>query len=260
MKIGIFSDIHENVNMLEKALRLAEVHQCDDLVCLGDIVGYDQRFYAYLNNRNAKACLNLIRSNCRWIVAGNHDLHAARRYPVYSNGFIFPEHWFEMNSEERKIASKGKVWCYEAEAPSNLEEDDLHFLQSLPEFIMAKIPGLNCLFSHYLFPDVSGSTTRYIERNHQLLKHWEFMFQHEVNISFSGHAHGHLTSFAYPYRNNRARSFFKAFHTVASDRFHLGDETTAIMLLPLAGDKSRTGFALFDSEQMTLNIIATNIM
>lgn len=259
MKIGILTDIHENVNMLQEALRQAEVQGCDELACLGDIIGYDQRFYAYLNNRDAKACLDLVRSNCRWIVAGNHDLHAARRFPAYSNGFNYPTQWFEMKPEERKRVSRGKVWCYEAEAPHNLAEDDLDFLQSLPEYLIVPIRNMTCLFSHYLFPDTSGSTTLYMERNQQLQKHWEFLSLHKIRLSFSGHAHGHHTGFAYPVRDSIFRSYFKAFHAIASDNFKLGNEIMAIMLLPLAGEKGRTGFAVLEADSMKLNIISTGI-
>jgi len=159
MKIGIITDIHENVSMLREALRLASVHRCDELVCLGDIVGYDRRFYSFDAGRSAKSCLYLIRSNCRWIVAGNHDLYAAARFPSYSNGFEYPSDWFKMNSEERKSASRGKVWYYEKEAPNDLDEDDISFLKSLPEYIAPPDYPIGCLFSHYLFPDLSGSTT-----------------------------------------------------------------------------------------------------
>jgi len=112
MKIGIITDIHENVEMLREALRLASVNKCDEIVCLGDIVGYDQRFYTFIQKRSATTCLDLVRSNCRWIVPGNHDLFAAGRVPSYTNGFKYPDTWFEMNAGERKKVAQGKVWCY----------------------------------------------------------------------------------------------------------------------------------------------------
>jgi predicted phosphodiesterase len=260
MNIGIITDIHENVDMLREAIKLAVVHKCDELVCLGDIVGYDQRFYSCNTKRSAKTCLDLIRSNCRWIMAGNHDLFAAGRMPAYSNGFEYPDKWFMMNAEERKKASRGKVWCYEGDAPNDLGEDELLFLKSLPEYITTSVSGLNCLFSHYIFPDFSGSTTRYIKRNHQLKGHWEFMNLHEIKFSFSGHSHTSFTGFAYQGKKNGAGSFLKAIHSVPSDSFNLGDERVVILLPPLAGEKGRTGFSIIDSDSMKLNIISTGII
>jgi len=260
MKIGIITDIHENVSMLREAIRLAAVHRCDELVCLGDMVGYDQRFYNFDTGRSAKTCLDLIRSHCRWIVAGNHDLYAAGRFPSYSNGFEYPHNWFKMDSEERKSASRGKVWYYEREAPNNLGEEDVSFLKSLPEYITTSDSGIGCLFSHYLFPDLSGSSTRYIERNHQLKGHWEFMNVNKVKFSFSGHSHTHFTGFAYQRKINGFGSFLKAIHSVPSESFTLDDEMVVILLPPLAGEKGRTGFSIIDLDNMKLNIISTNII
>ncbi len=111
MKVGVITDIHEDIIKLREVISLAEYHKCDELACLGDIVGFDRRFYGYNSNRSAKLCLDLIRSNCRWIVAGNHDLFAASRTPSYSNGFSYPENWFQMNIEDRKhsVRRKGLV-------------------------------------------------------------------------------------------------------------------------------------------------------
>ncbi|HDR68436.1 MAG TPA: hypothetical protein ENN61_05230 [Bacteroidaceae bacterium] len=120
MRLGLITDIHENMGMLSEALRLASVHQCDELACLGDIVGYDHRFYSFNPRRSAKACLDLVRSNCRWIVPGNHDLFAAKKIPSFTNGFIYPEKWFNIDLAERKKLSGGKVWCYEGEEPNDL--------------------------------------------------------------------------------------------------------------------------------------------
>ncbi len=255
MKIGILTDIHENTRMLQEALRLAEVKKCDELVCLGDIVGFDKRFYKFVRERSAKKCLELIRSNCKWIVAGNHDLFAARRFPAYSNGFSYPDRWFAMSSEERKSASAGKVWSYEFDDPNDLGEDDIAFIRSLPEFITTSFMGISSLFSHYIFPDFTGSTTQYIERNRQLKAAWDFMSDRQVMYSFSGHSHGCFAGFAY--RNSS--SFFKAINSIPTDSFSLGNEMIVITLPPLAGDKGKTGFSIIDTETRRIDIISTII-
>ena len=260
MKIGIITDIHENVEMLQEAIKMAAVHKCDELVCLGDIVGYDRRFYSYNAKRSAKTCLDLVRSNCRWIVAGNHDLFAAGRIPSYSNGFEYPDNWFQLNIEERKKASRGKVWCYEEDAPNDLGENEILFLSSLPEYITTSVPGITCIFSHYIFPDLTGSTTQYIERNRQLKGLWGFMDLHKVKFSFSGHSHNWFTGFAYQGKINGAGSFLKAIHPVPYDNINLGDEMIMIILPPLTGEKGRTGFSIVDSDRMKINIISISIV
>ena len=232
MRIGIITDIHENEAALSEALRLAGSHKCDEMACLGDIVGYDTRFYDHSRARSASACIRILRSECRWITAGNHDLNAAGRIPSFSNGFDYPENWFSLNDAERKKLSDGKVWCYEYDATNGLNDSELEFLGGLPEFLIISETGVPCLFSHYIFPDFTGSTTLYIERSRQMKKHWEFMNNNNLHLSFIGHSHNHFPGFAY--KNNS--SFFRAFHSLPQDNFHIGKEPVVIML-PLFREK-----------------------
>jgi len=162
--------------------------------------------------------------------------------------------WFKMDACERKKLSRGKVWCYEGEAPNDLGEDDLLYLRSLSEYIILPFEGTNCLFSHYIYPDLTGSTTNYIERNNQLDKLWDFMNNHQVRYSFSGHSHNHFAGLAY----KGGRSFFKAIHSVPCYSFNLGNEMLLILLPPVAGEKGRTGFSIIDSDNLKLDIIAIN--
>lgn len=254
MKVGIITDIHENVGMLSEALRLAELHKCDELVCLGDIIGFDSRFYKN-NKRSARACLELIRSNCRWIVAGNHDLHAASRIPSHSDGFIYPGDWFEMSAAERKKLAGGKVWSYEFDEPNDLGMDDIEFLKTLPEYIITPVNGINYLFSHYTFPDFTGSTTRYVKRNGQLKDNWKFMKSNKIQISFTGHTHNIFAGFAYRISN----PFLMAIHSIPGNNFNLGNEMVIIGLLPLSGDKGRTGFSIIDFTNMKMEIVSTTL-
>jgi predicted phosphodiesterase len=59
----ILSDIHSNLEALEKSLALAE-GKYDQVLCLGDLVGYGP---------DPNAVVSLIRSLARTIVRGNHD-------------------------------------------------------------------------------------------------------------------------------------------------------------------------------------------
>jgi hypothetical protein len=251
MRIGIITDIHENAILLHEVLRMADKHHCNEVACLGDIVGYDTRFSDHSATRSAKECVGLVRSICRWIVAGNHDLFASARLPSWSNGFVYPENWFGISGAERKKISSGKVWCYESEASNDLSADESEFLSGIPEFLIPSGISDTFLFSHYIFPDFTGSTTQYIERNHQLKDHWEFMNSHNLKFSFIGHAHNSFAGFAY----NNNRSFLKAFHSLPNNTFCLGDEPVVILLPPLSGEKDRTGFSIIDTINMRLSIL-----
>jgi len=253
MKIGLITDIHENNLLLADALRLASAHKCDEIVCLGDIVGYDRRFYNYDSSRSGSECIRLVRENCKWVTAGNHDLFAARILPSYSNGFIYPDNWFSLDTAQRKYMSSGKVWCYEGDSPNDLTDYDIEYLRGIPEYIMTSDPGIPCLFSHYLAPDFTGSTTIYIERGRQLKHHWEVLGSNRIRLSFSGHSHNHFTGFAY----RSANSLMKAIHSFSGDVFYLGKETTAIILPPLSGEKGRRGFSILDTSNLVIQIITS---
>jgi predicted phosphodiesterase len=253
MKIGIVTDIHENAMLLEEALRVMALSKCDEIVCLGDIVGYDSRFYRYDDSRSAKKCVRLIRSTCRWVTAGNHDLYAARVFPSYSNGFSYPDNWYDLDPFQRKIISAGKVWCYEGEATNDLSGDDISYLRSIPEYIITDQPGLPCLFTHYFAPDFTGSTTTYIERGSQLKYHWQTLKNKGAGYSFSGHCHSHFTGFAY----KSGSLYSKAIHSFSGNRFNLGKEMVAVILPPLSGEKGRRGFSILDTDNMVINILSS---
>jgi predicted phosphodiesterase len=255
MKIGIITDIHENAPMLRKVIDLAEKHGCDELACLGDIVGYDSRFYGYQKERSARECVKLVKASCKWIVAGNHDLFASGRFPGYTNGFEYPAGWFSMAPAERKSASKGKVWSYECDEPNDLGEQDLEFMRSLPELVTDLIDGVSYMFSHYIYPDLSGSTTRYVERNRQICLAWEFLEHNNVRYSFSGHSHQLFAGFAY----KSSGSMLKAVHPIPDRIFNLGDEPVIIILPPLSGEKGRTGFSIADTGNRKVSIITSGL-
>ena len=64
MRIAVISDIHANLQALEKSLELIKQNTVDEIICLGDIVGY---------GANPNECLSLIRETTPHILLGNHD-------------------------------------------------------------------------------------------------------------------------------------------------------------------------------------------
>ncbi|MDP2209786.1 MAG: metallophosphoesterase family protein [Bacteroidota bacterium] len=68
MLIAIISDIHSNLEALQKAVEIIEQKAVDRVICLGDIVGY---------GANPKQCLELTRKISHHIIMGNHDQAAA---------------------------------------------------------------------------------------------------------------------------------------------------------------------------------------
>ncbi|HTX19314.1 MAG TPA: metallophosphoesterase family protein [Bacteroidota bacterium] len=64
MKLAIISDIHGNLEGLMKALSIIDERRVDEIVCLGDVVGY---------GANPNECLDLVRKRCSVVIKGNHD-------------------------------------------------------------------------------------------------------------------------------------------------------------------------------------------
>jgi predicted phosphodiesterase len=64
MRFGVISDIHGNFHALQAVLCRLGAMQVDEIICLGDIVGYGP---------NPAACLDLVYKHCLVIVRGNHD-------------------------------------------------------------------------------------------------------------------------------------------------------------------------------------------
>jgi predicted phosphodiesterase len=64
MKYAIISDIHSNLEALTKALEIIDQRSVDEIICLGDIVGY---------GANPNECISLVRQRCSTVIKGNHD-------------------------------------------------------------------------------------------------------------------------------------------------------------------------------------------
>lgn len=64
MRIAIIADIHANLEALEKVCDILQRKQIDQIVCLGDIVGY---------GANPNECMTIVRNKAHHILLGNHD-------------------------------------------------------------------------------------------------------------------------------------------------------------------------------------------
>jgi diadenosine tetraphosphatase ApaH/serine/threonine PP2A family protein phosphatase len=70
MRIGIFSDIHANVEALQAVLEAYKSERIDKYVCLGDTVGY---------GASPNECCDLVRKVAEFTILGNHDAAVAGR-------------------------------------------------------------------------------------------------------------------------------------------------------------------------------------
>jgi len=101
MRVGVISDVHSNLVALEAVLE--DMPDVDDLVCAGDVVGY---------NPHPAACVGVVRERSIPTVMGNHDRMVATGRNFYGN----------------QMARAGVTHARE-----ELEEDGIAWLAGLPD-------------------------------------------------------------------------------------------------------------------------------
>lgn len=86
MKVAILSDIHGNRQAFEAVLDAIEASECQEMWCLGDLVGY---------GADPDACVELARRHAAICLAGNHDLGVRGTLPLeqFSRGAALAAEW-----------------------------------------------------------------------------------------------------------------------------------------------------------------------
>lgn len=190
MKLGFISDIHEDILSLEKSFRILAKENCDSVLCLGDIVGFALPFYRYITTRNAEECIRLIKENCSLSVIGNHDLYAIKKIPEHKAGFNYDDNWYQLDYEVRVKKARNRIWLYEDnEIRTRLSDSSKEFLSNLNEVEFYDAGEIKIMISHFCFPDFSGSAIFFPGEAFHLKKHFSFMKDNKVTLSFSGHGH-----------------------------------------------------------------------
>lgn len=64
MRYAVLSDVHSNLEALEAVLHDVGIRKSEDILFLGDAVGYGP---------NPNECIELLVKNCKILLAGNHD-------------------------------------------------------------------------------------------------------------------------------------------------------------------------------------------
>jgi predicted phosphodiesterase len=96
VRIAVVSDIHGNRQAFESVLDVIEASDCEELWCLGDLVGY---------GAEPDACVELARRHAAICLAGNHDLGVRGSLPLeeFSRGAALAAKWTQetITSETR---------------------------------------------------------------------------------------------------------------------------------------------------------------
>jgi predicted phosphodiesterase len=151
VRIATLSDIHSNLEALERLFQALEKVDVDAIYCLGDIVGY---------NADPSRCVDLVREHCTGIVLGNHDAAVARQAPI------------EALPPDGQAAARHNRSC--------LSESQLSYLANLPRTITAQ----NCTFVHAT-PDDPSAWKR-LTTYPAAQKQFDFF---DTDVCFVGHTH-----------------------------------------------------------------------
>jgi diadenosine tetraphosphatase ApaH/serine/threonine PP2A family protein phosphatase len=103
VRLAIISDIHSNLEALTTTFEFIDTHSVDEVVCLGDVVGY---------GANPNECLAIVRQRCTVILLGNHDAAAVD---------LSVANQFTMN------ARLSALWTHQV-----LDDESKEFLKTLP--------------------------------------------------------------------------------------------------------------------------------
>lgn len=247
MRYAIIADIHEDIINLEIALKKIEKQKCDKVICLGDISGFSVPYYHYYESRNASECLRLIRENCFIIVAGNHDLKAAGKVPENTPEFDYPSTWFDMDFHEQRLISKGKLWLYDDNELNPLYTiKDIEFLRTLPEFDSFSCGSFNFLLSHYLYPNLTGSSRSFYSEHEEFNEHREFMKLQNCHVAIAGHRH-YTGLMAATEKNGVITRRFNSRHFIL--------EQDCIHVPQIAGNQIGNGFCIFETDSFTIKTV-----
>lgn len=258
-RIALIADIHEDVVSLKKALKMIEGEKCDQIFCLGDVLGYPMVRGRYESTRNATECISLIQRHCSGVVLGNHDYFHLRKLPEYRNGFKFPAGWFDLSPEQQTELSANRVWNYSDDLPVELNRNDIEFLSTQPEIISREFGGRKVLFSHFLYPNFSAYISGFNGGSIKLNDHFRYLAQQEYSLSICGHMHMEGVGISYGPVEGLLSRLFQGFIYYSYGVRKLKNKTCCITLPALADNRQVNGFAILDTTDFTINVVSLNI-
>lgn len=151
MKIGVIGDIHGNLEALTAVLRALEAEHVEDIVCVGDVVGY---------GADPVECIRTVRERASVVVAGNHDYGAVGKQALdYFNS----------------AAREAVLWT-----AKRLSEEDRGWLSNLP--LVHRVKEYELVHASVFMPEAF----EYIFNPEEAAP--SFTYQ-KANLAFFGHTH-----------------------------------------------------------------------
>jgi diadenosine tetraphosphatase ApaH/serine/threonine PP2A family protein phosphatase len=137
MRIGIFSDVHANIEALTAVLEAFRSERIDKYVCIGDTVGY---------GASPNECCDIIRELAAFTILGNHDAAVAGRMD-YSYYYDAARHALDLHA--RILSPENMAWL--KSLPYQVQDGHVTFCHGSPvnleefEYIFSKEQAAQCL-------------------------------------------------------------------------------------------------------------------
>ena len=153
MRLGIFSDVHSNLEALEAVIAEYKDKRIDKYICLGDVVGY---------GANPNECCDIVRNMASVVVLGNHDAAVAG---LMDYSFYYHE------------AREALDWCARQLTPENLSWlRDLPYMESMQDLCFSHGSPIKPENFDYIFT---------INQATDLLRNYDQI----ADVNFIGHSH-----------------------------------------------------------------------
>jgi diadenosine tetraphosphatase ApaH/serine/threonine PP2A family protein phosphatase len=137
MRIGIFSDVHANIEAMTAVVDAYKSERIDKYVCIGDVVGY---------GASPNECCDLIRATAAYTILGNHDAAVAGRMD-YSYYYDAARQALDLHA--RQLTPDNMVWL--RNLPYEVREGEVTFCHGSPinleefEYIFSVEQATRCL-------------------------------------------------------------------------------------------------------------------
>lgn len=156
MRIAVISDIHGNRQAFEAVLDAIAASDCEEVWCLGDLVGY---------GADPDACVELARHHAAISLAGNHDLCVTGALPLkeFSRGAALAAQW-----TRQTIAEETRAYLNELEPTMLAEPVGLYHASPRDpvwEYVLSPLQAELCL-------DVQEHRVCLIGHSHVALAFW----------------------------------------------------------------------------------------
>ncbi|MEC7522347.1 MAG: metallophosphoesterase family protein [Myxococcota bacterium] len=139
MRLGIFSDVHANIEALSAVMEAYRSESIDEFYCLGDVVGY---------GASPNECADIIRNQAKVTILGNHDAAVAGRMD-YSYYYEAARHALDLHA--RRLKPENMKWLETLPYRHDLEDHGVTLCHGSPvrleefEYIFAPEQARECL-------------------------------------------------------------------------------------------------------------------